>query len=387
MGAPLEHIRVVDFGRALSGPLAAQILADLGADVIKVERPGTGDEVRTWGPPFLAKNESAYYLATNRGKRSIALDLSDPGDRQIALALAERADVLIENFKVGTLTRFGLGYEELKAVNRGLIYCSLTGFGQTGPRRDEVAYDFKVQALAGLMHLTGLPDGEPGGGPMKIGVAIVDMTTGLYGAIAILAALARRAETGAGDHIDVAMLDVALATLISNATAYLISGEEPERTGNAHRSIQPYDVYACSDAHLALVVGNDAQFAKLSEALGLAPDDRFATNALRVENIADLRPLLEERFARESRAFWLERLGALGVPCAPINSVGEALADPQTIARGMRVDLPHPLAGSVPLISSPLNFADASLVIERGPPLLDEHRDEILAELAVESPA
>ncbi len=297
MAGPLSHIRILDLSRIMAGPWAGQILADLGADVVKVERPGAGDDTRGWGPPFLKDRsgaetrEAGYYLSVNRGKRSITLDLDKPEGQRVVRALAERSDIVLENFKVGTLARFGLGYEQLKAVNPKLIYCSITGFGQTGPRRDAAAYDFMIQAMCGLMSVTGEPDDKPGGCPEKVGVPIVDIMSGMYAAISVLAALARRNETGRGDYIDIGMLDVGVSFLANQAMNYLVSGKAPRRTGNAHPNIQPQDVFASRDGYMVLVVGNDGQFAKCCEVLGRpqwATDERFAKNAGRVRNRAVL---------------------------------------------------------------------------------------------------
>ena len=288
MPGPLSHIKVLDLSRILAGPWAGQVLADLGADVIKVERPGAGDDTRSWGPPFLKDRDGAetkeagYYLSVNRGKRSVTLSIDKPEGQRIVRALAARADIVLENYKVGTLARFGLGYEDLKAVNPKLIYCSVTGFGQTGPRRDQAAYDFMIQAMGGMMSVTGERDDKPGGGPQKVGIPIVDLMTGMYAAVAVLAALARREVSGAGEYIDIGMLDVQVATLANQAMNFLVSGKAPRRTGNAHPNIQPQDVFACRDGQIALAVGNDGQFAKLCEVLGqpvLAQDERFAKNA------------------------------------------------------------------------------------------------------------
>lgn len=303
---PLSHVKVLDLSRILAAPWAGQILADLGAEVIKVERPGAGDETRTWGPPFLKDaqgrdtKEAGYYLAVNRGKRSITVSLEKPEGQKIVQQLAARADIVLENYKAGTLDRYGLGQASLRKVNPGLIYCSVTGFGQTGPRHDQPAYDFLIQAMGGLMSVTGEKDGRPGGGPQKVGVPIVDLMTGMYTAVAVLAALARRDQTGVGDSIDIAMLDVQVATLANQAMNFLLSGKVPGRNGNAHPNIQPQDVYACADGDVIVVVGNDGQFASLCRVFGRhdwASHERFATNAQRVRNIGELSQLLRERFA------------------------------------------------------------------------------------------
>lgn len=393
MAGPLSHVRVLDLSRIMAGPWAGQILADLGADVVKVERTGAGDDTRGWGPPFLKDRsgaetrEAGYYLCVNRGKRSITLELDKPEGQRVVRALAQRSDIVLENFKVGTLARFGLGYEELKAVNPKLIYCSITGFGQSGPRRDAAAYDFMIQAMCGLMSVTGEPDEKPGGGPEKVGVPIVDIMSGMYAAIAVLAALARRNETGRGDYIDIGMLDVGVACLANQAMNYLVSGKVPRRTGNAHPNIQPQDVFATRDGHMVLVVGNDGQFAKCCEVLERpqwASDERFAKNAGRVRNLAVLRPLIAEILRTRDTADWIARLEAAGVPCGPINTVPQVLEDEQVRHRGMLADIAHPLAGTVPQVVSPMRFTDAPLTFERAPPLLGEHTADILRELGID---
>ena len=388
MAGPLSHIRVLDLSRIMAGPWAGQILADLGADVIKVERSGAGDDTRGWGPPFLqdktGARDAGYFLAVNRGKRSIALDLQAAEGRDIVRALAARTDVVLENFKVGTLGKFGLAYADLAAINPDIIYCSVTGFGQTGPRCGQAAYDFMIQAMSGLMSVTGETDEKPGGGPQKVGVPIVDIMTGMYTAIAVLASLARRTETGNGDFIDIGMLDVGVGFLANQAMNYLISGKPPRRTGNAHPNIQPQDVFRARDGYLALAVGNDEQFAKFCGVIGqpeLALDERFATNAGRVHNSTVLTPLIAEMLAMQDRSHWVERCAAAGVPCGPINTIPEALADEQVRHRGMLIDIAHPVSGAVPQVASPMKFRNAPLVHHRPPPLIGEHTEEILREI------
>ena len=392
MPGPLSHIKVLDLSRILAGPWAGQILADLGADVIKVERPGAGDDTRSWGPPFLKDRDSAetkeagYYLSVNRGKRSVTLSIDKPEGQRIVRALAARADIVLENYKVGTLARFGLGYEDLKAVNPKLIYCSVTGFGQTGPRRDQAAYDFMIQAMGGMMSVTGERDDKPGGGPQKVGIPIVDLMTGMYAAVAVLAALARREVSGAGEHIDIGMLDVQVATLANQAMNFLVSGKAPRRTGNAHPNIQPQDVFACRDGQIALAVGNDGQFAKLCEVLGqpaLAQDERFAKNASRVRNLAVLHPLIAGLLKEQDRSHWVAALDAAGVPAGPINAIPEVFEDRQVKHRRMLVEVPHPLSGTVPQVASPMRFTAAPLVHDRAPPLLGEHSVEILRDIGI----
>jgi crotonobetainyl-CoA:carnitine CoA-transferase CaiB-like acyl-CoA transferase len=387
---PLSHVKVLDLSRILAAPWAAQVLADLGASVIKVERPGAGDDTRSWGPPFLKDaqgqdtREAGYYLAVNRGKRSITLSLDQPEGQRIVRELAMEADIVLENYKAGTLARYGLDEASLRAINPRLIYCSVTGFGQTGPRRDQPAYDFLIQAMGGLMSVTGEKDGLPGGGPQKVGVPIVDLMTGMYTAVAVLAALARRSETGRGDYIDIGMLDVQVATLANQAMNHLVSGKVPTRNGNAHPNIQPQDVYRCADGDAILVVGNDGQFAKLCTVLGQpgwATDPRYATNAARVRHIGELSALLRGAFASWQRADLIAALDRAGVPCGPINTVPEVFQDPQVQARGLLKHVPHPCGVQVPQVGSPMRFAEATLPDLAAPPLLGQHTEAILQEL------
>jgi len=391
---PLSHVRVLDLSRIMAAPWATQILADLGADVIKVERPGAGDDTRGWGPPFLKDREgnptkdAGYFLAVNRGKRSVTLDMAKPEGQAVIRRLAEGADIVLENFKAGALAKYGLDAASLRAVNPRLIYCSVTGFGQDGPRADQAAYDFAIQAMGGLMSVTGERDEAPGGGPQKVGVPIVDLMTGMYAGIAVLAALARRGETGVGETIDLAMLDVQAAFLANQATNWLLSGRAPKRGGNRHPNIQPQDVFPCADAQLVLAVGNDGQFRKLCDAIGRpewADDDRFSTNAARVRNNAELTPLLAARFRDFPRAGLMQALDTAGVPCAPINTIPEVFEDPQIRHREMLRDLPHPVAGTVPQVVSPLRFAESPLRFDRAPPTLGQHTAEVLAELGLDA--
>jgi crotonobetainyl-CoA:carnitine CoA-transferase CaiB-like acyl-CoA transferase len=387
---PLSHVKVLDLSRILAAPWASQILADLGAEVIKVERPGAGDDTRSWGPPFLKDargqdtREAGYYLAVNRGKRSITVSLDKPEGQRIVRELAMKSDIVLENYKAGTLGRYGLDEASLRKINPRLIYCSVTGFGQTGPRRDQPAYDFLIQAMGGLMSVTGEKDGKPGGGPQKVGIPIVDLMTGMYTTVAVLAALARRNETGVGDNIDIGMLDVQVATLSNQAMNYLVSGKVPARNGNAHPNIQPQDVYACADGDVILVVGNDGQFAKLCSVLNRTEwvtDARFASNAQRVRNIGTLSGMLREDFLRWTREKLIAALDVVGVPCGAINSVAEVFEDPQVRARGMLTHVPHPSGVDMPQLASPMRFADAPLQTQSAPPLLGQHSDAILAEL------
>ncbi|WP_454624653.1 CaiB/BaiF CoA transferase family protein [Bradyrhizobium cenepequi] len=395
MIGPLCAIRVLDLSRVLAGPWAGQILADLGADVIKVERPGAGDDTRAWGPPFLKARDGSevgagYFLAANRGKRSITVDISSSAGQDIVRRIAARSDVVLENYKSGTLDRYGLGWKELSKLNDQLVYCSITGFGQSGPRAAQPAYDFLIQAMSGLMSITGVPDGEPGAGPQKVGIPILDLVTGVYAATAVTAALAGREASGKGSHIDLAMLDVGVSLLSNQAMNALLSGSVPRRTGNAHPNIQPQKVYSCRDGDIILVVGNDGQFAKLCEVLGmteLAFDDRFRVNSARVRNQAVLQPLIEMAFSSRNRHDWLTLLAEAGVPAGPINSVPEALNEPQVRHRGMVRDYPHPEAESVKLVMSPFRFGGQPVNSDRLPPCMGQQTSEVLGEIGFEPEA
>lgn len=391
--APLAHLRVLDLSRILAGPWSSQALADLGAEVIKVERPGQGDDTRGWGPPFLkdAKGaetrEAAYFHAANRGKKSLALDISTPEGQEIVRKLAATSDILLENYKVGGLKKYGLDYDSLSAVNPRLIYCSITGFGQTGPYKDRAGYDFLLQGMGGLMSVTGEPDDLPGGGPVKVGVAITDLMTGLYATIGILAALSARERTGRGDHIDLALLDVQVAMLANQAMNYLASGKAPERLGNAHPNIVPYQAFRTADGHMILAVGNDRQFARFCHLAGypeLAEDPRYATNEARVENRGPLVELIADILKTRSTADWMADLKREAVPCGPINRIDQVFADPQVVARGMRIDLPHALAGTAPGVKSPINYRQHPMNYGRAAPLLGEDGDGILRELGLD---
>ncbi len=386
----LSHIKVLDLSRVLAGPWSGQILADLGAQVIKVERPGAGDDTRAWGPPFLKdengenSKESGYYLGVNRGKESITVDISQPKGQEIIRALAKEADIILENYKVGTLERYNLDYESIKKVNEKIIYCSITGFGQTGPKSSHLAYDFLIQAMGGLMSVTGEKDQNPGGGPQKVGIPIIDLITGSYATIGILAALSNREVTGEGEYIDMSMLDVQVGLLSNQAMNFLMTGKTPVRGGNAHPNIQPQDVFKCSDGQVVLAVGNDGQFVSLCNALGLpelSMDDRFKTNALRVKNQLELRPHLDAAFLKNTRAFWTEKMEAAEVPCGPINSVAEALNDPQIVHRKMVRQLDHPVSGKVSQVMTPFHFKNASIKVDQAPPLLGQHTVKILSDL------
>ena len=386
----LGHLRILDLTRVLAGPWCAQNLADLGADVIKIERPGSGDDTRAWGPPYArdaageATTESAYYLAANRGKRSVAVDIASAEGQALIRELARVSDVVLENYKVGQLERYGLDYASLKAVKPDLIYCSITGFGQDGPYAHRSGYDFLIQGMGGLMSVTGERDDLPGGGPQKAGVALTDLMTGMYATIAVLGALAHRDRTGEGQYIDMALLDTQVAMLANVGSNYLNSGKPPKRWGNAHANIVPYQTFACADGHIIVAAGNDSQYQKFVEAGGqpeLATDPRFATNPQRVSNRDLLVPLLDAMVRTRSKADWIGRLEAVGVPCGPINNVAEVFDHPQVQARAMAIDMPHPTAGSVKLVRSPMRLSATPALAERAPPLLGQHTDEVLREL------
>jgi len=376
----------------MAGPWAGQVLADLGADVIKVERPEVGDDTRTWGPPFLkdregkATQEAGYYLAVNRGKRSVTIDLADPAGQAVVRELAAQSDIVLENFKVGTLSRYGLGYDDLIAVKPDLIYCSITGFGQTGPKRDHAAYDFMIQAMGGLMSVTGERDDLPGGGPQKVGIPIVDIMTGMYASVAVLAALAHRERTGEGEYIDLAMLDVQTAVLANQAMNFLVSGKVPQRAGNRHPNIQPQDVFKCADGHIVLAVGNDGQFRRFCGVIGqpeLADDERYATNQARVNNLPGLLELIAACLEQKPMRTWLSALEREQVPCGPINTVPMVFDDEQIKSRAMLRELAHPLAGGVPQVVSPIRLRNAPLAFDRAPPLLGQHTEEVFRELGI----
>ncbi len=389
MGA-LSHIRVLDLTRVLAGPWCAQNLADFGADVIKIERPGAGDDTRSWGPPYLRDMdgndtaEAAYYLAANRNKRSVTVDIASPEGQEIIRALAAQSDIVLENYKVGQLKKYGLDYDSLKAIKPDLIYCSIPGFGQTGPYAARAGYDFIVQGMGGFMSITGEHDDAPGGGPQKAGIAISDLMTGMYATIGVLTALAHRDRTGEGQYIDMALLDVQVAMLANMNTNYLASGTAPVRWGNAHPNIVPYQAFRTSDSWIILAVGNDGQFRKFAEAAGaphLADDPRFTTNPERVRNRATLVPLVTDLIASRSKADWIATLEQAGVPCGPINTLDEVFVDPQVQARGLRVDLPHPTADVVKLVGSPVRLSATPPEAVRHPPLLGEHTDAVLRDI------
>ncbi|WP_165666506.1 CaiB/BaiF CoA transferase family protein [Metapseudomonas otitidis] len=387
MAGALSHIRVLDLSRVLAGPWSGQILADLGADVIKVERPGSGDDTRAWGPPYLKDadgrdtSEAAYFLSANRNKQSVTIDFTQTEGQELVRRLAAEADILIENFKVGGLAAYGLDYESLKAINPRLIYCSITGFGQFGPYAKRAGYDFMIQGLGGLMSLTGRSDQEEGAGPVKVGVALTDILTGLYSSVAILAALTARETTGRGQHIDMALLDVQVACLANQAMNYLTTGVPPRRLGNAHPNIVPYQDFPTADGDFILTVGNDGQFRKFCEVAGhpeWADDPRFASNKARVANRAELIPLIRQATVFKTTTEWVAALEAVGVPCGPINDLAAVFEDPQVLARGLKVELPHALAGAVAQVASPLRLSDTPVEYRMAPPRLGEHTASVL---------
>jgi len=386
----LEGIRVLDLTRVLAGPWATQNLADFGAEVLKIERPGQGDDTRKWGPPFVRDREgrdtpdAAYFMAANRGKKSVTLDIAGAEGQEIARRLAAQSDVVVENFKVGDLARYGLDYARLRQGHEGLVYCSITGFGQDGPYRDRPGYDFIIQGLGGLMSVTGERDDLSGGGPQKVGVAVADLFTGMYATSAIVAALFHRERTGEGQHIDLALLDAQVAMLANLSAAYLASGRVPGRMGNAHQAIVPYQVFRAADGFLIVAVGNDGQFARFCEVAGLealATDPRYATNPARVAHRDELVAVIAGRLATRPAAEWLAALEAAQVPCGPINDLAQVFADPQVLHRGMVATLPHAAAGEVRVVANPVRFSATPARSERAPPRLGEHTDEVLGGL------
>jgi crotonobetainyl-CoA:carnitine CoA-transferase CaiB-like acyl-CoA transferase len=387
---PLSHIRVLDLSRVLAGPWAGQNLADLGAEVIKVERPAVGDDSRAFGPPWVKDREgrdtkdSAYFTSANRGKKSITLNISVAEGQAMVRELAKKSDVLIENYKFGDLARYGLGYEELNQINPRLIYCSVTGFGQTGPYRERPGYDFMIQGMGGMMSVTGEPDDAPGGGPQRAGVPIADIITGMYASIAICAALAHRAETGMGQHLDLALLDSQIALLAYQNTNYFATGKAPKRIGNLHPNIVPYQPFRTRDGAVILACGNDNLFRKFCDAAGqpaLASDPRFTSNGKRVENRNEMTRLLGEVFKQRTTAEWVDLLEKAGVPNGPINDIAQVYEEPQVKARGIRVDLDHPVAGKLPGVASPMRFSGTPVEYRAAPPTLGQHTDEVLREL------
>jgi crotonobetainyl-CoA:carnitine CoA-transferase CaiB-like acyl-CoA transferase len=393
--APLSHLRVLDLSRVLAGPWAAQFLADMGAEVIKIERPGEGDDTRGWGPPYLVEPTaddpgiSAYFTCTNRGKKSVAVDMATPAGQDIIRRLAAKSDVVIENFKVGGLAKYGLDYASLKKVNPKLIYCSVTGFGQTGPYASRAGYDYLVQGMGGLMSVTGEPDGVPGGGPMKVGVAIIDQVTGLNALAGILTALIARDRPveqggGVGRHIDVALLDASVSTLINQATTYLVADTLPKRLGNDHPTVVPYRAFATSDGHIILAIGNDGQFARFcaaAELAGLAEDERYRTNKGRIINREALIPLVQAALLKRSTAYWIDLLESRAVPCGPINTIDQVFADRQVQHRGTRRVLQHPTAGPVAVVANPVRMTGHDTTATKAPPLLGEDTAAVLRDV------
>ena len=390
MSSALEGIKVLDLSRVLAGPWCTQILADLGADVVKIERPGVGDDTRAWGPPFLKDAEgndtdqATYFTACNRNKRSVTVDMATPEGRDLLLRMAAQSDIVVENFKTGGLKQYGLDHESLRAAHPRLIYCSITGFGHDGPHAQRAGYDLMIQATSGMMSITGRPDDEPGGGGMRVGVAITDVFTGIYASTAILAALNVRHQTGRGQHIDMALLDVGMAVLANQAGAFLNTGVPPKRQGNSHPSIVPYQDFPTADGAMLLAVGNDGQFARFAQAAGhpeWASDERFVRNTSRVRHREVLVPMIAEITRTRTTADWIAALESLAVPCGPINDIGQAFDDPQVKARGLVVEQATRPGRDVPMIrgvASPLRLSDNPPVLHGAPPALGEHTDEVL---------
>ncbi|MDP3404028.1 MAG: CoA transferase [Brevundimonas sp.] len=388
----LAGVRVLDLSRVLAGPWATQMLADLGAEVIKIERPGTGDDTRAWGPPFTTKadgspGDAAYFLCANRGKKSVELDIASPEGAEAIRALAATCDVVVENFKVGGLAKYGLDHAALAATNPRLVYCSITGFGQTGPRAAQAGYDYMIQAMGGLMSITGQPDGSPGAEPMKVGVAVVDLATGLYASNAILAALLHARATGQGQYIDIALFDVQAAMLANQATNYFVSGSAPTRMGNAHPNLVPYQPFPCSDGMVVIAVGNDGQFRALCGALGaeaVAADDRFATNAGRIAHRGEVVEALSALTSGLTMAGLMARLEAAGVPCGPVNTVDQVFAEPQAIHRGLEVEQARDdLSGPVRTVASPIRMSVTPVAYDRPPPALGQDTEAVLGSLGL----
>ena len=387
MAGPLVGYRVLDLSRILAGPWLGQLLSDLGAEVWKIERPGTGDDTRQWGPPFLKDRdsndttESAYFLSANRGKHSICVDIATEEGSEIVRSLAQQADIVIENYKVGDMRRYGLDYESLRKLKPDIIYCSITGYGQTGPMKDVAGYDMAIQATGGLMSITGESDNKPGGGPQKVGVPIVDILTGMYSATGVLSALLHRERTGEGQHIDMALLDVQVSVLANQSLNYLTTGRSPKRYGNAHPNIVPYQVFKTKDGSFVLAVGNDQQFRKFCATAGfaeLAADTRFATNTDRLHNRDQLIPLLDVHLAKQTTHHWVSLLEPVGVPCAPINTLDLVFAHPQVIHRELQINLPHPSGAITPLVGNPIKFSKTKIEYSKSPPLRGEDTEQVL---------
>ena len=396
MPGPLSHLRVLDLSRVLAGPWASQVFADYGAEVIKIERPGSGDDTRSWGPPFLQDehgedtSESAYYLSANRGKHSVTVDITQAEGQALVTALAQQSDVLLENFKVGGLAKYGLDYTSIKKINPKIIYCSITGFGQDGPYCKRAGYDAMIQAMGGLMSVTGVPEGEAGAGPQKVGVAVADLMTGMYAVSAVLAALIHREQRGEGQHIDLALLDTQVAWLANQAMNYLVTGDDPVRHGTGHPNIVPYQAVPSKDGYFMLAVGNDEQFARfcaLAGATELAQDKRFEKNAGRVQHRLQLIPQIEALTRTRDSIEWLDQLAKAGIPCGPINTLQQVFADEQVKYRHMQMALHHPLAGTVPQVANPVCFSATPLKYEQAPPTLGQHTREVLKNLLGKSDA
>ncbi|MDR6889513.1 MULTISPECIES: CaiB/BaiF CoA transferase family protein [Variovorax] len=395
--AALDGIKVLDLSRVLAGPWCTQILADLGADVIKIERPGVGDDTRTWGPPFIKDangndtDQASYFTACNRNKRSVTVDMATPDGQALLKQMAAQADIVVENFKTGGLEQYGLDHKSLRAANPRLIYCSVTGFGHDGPYAERAGYDLMIQAMTGMMSITGRPDGEPGGGPLRVGVALTDLFTGVYASTAILAALQVRDRTGEGQHIDMALLDVGMAILANQASAFLNTGKAPQRQGNTHPSLAPYQDFPTLDGSMLLAVGNNGQFARFCEAAGhpeWAADARFATNTLRVKHRGVLIPMMEELTRTRTTADWVTLLEDKAVPCGPINDIAQAFDDAQVKARGLAVTLPRDAGDgieSITGVASPLRLTATPPVLRHAPPALGQHTREVLAELGIDA--
>ncbi len=390
MTGPLNHIRVLDLTRVLAGPWGTQLIGDMGAEVIKIERPKTGDDTRGWGPPFLKDadgnetGESAYFLSANRAKKSVTVDLASKEGQDLIRQLAAKSDILVENYKVGTLARYGLGYEDIKTINPRLIYCSVTGFGQSGPYAPLPGYDFVFQGMSGLMSLTGLPDDQPGGGPMKSGIAISDILTGMYSGVAVLAALEHRRLTGQGQHIDLALLDCVVGLTSYQALNYLLSGKTPGRWGNAHSVMVPYQAFPCQDGHVIVAVGNDTQFASLSAVLGrpdLACDPRFIKATGRVRHRDVLVPIISDILLSRPMAEWIDRMEAANVPCGPIYTMPQVFEDPQVKHRQMLLSLDHPAGVSVPNLANPIRFSETPITYREPAPMLGQHTEDVLRDV------
>lgn len=389
MTGALSHLRVLDLSRVLAGPWAGQLLGDLGAEVIKIERPKSGDDTRSWGPPYLQGADgnadlSAYFLTANRNKQSLAVDIAHPEGQELIRKLVAESDVILENFKVGGLKRYGLDYDSLKQINPKLIYCSITGFGQDGPYANRPGYDFLIQAMGGLMSITGQPDGEPGAGPMKVGVALTDIMTGLYATIGVLAALSHRDRTGEGQYVEAALLDVQVACLANQAMNYLTTGQAPGRMGNAHPNIVPYQDFPTADGNMVLTVGNDEQFTRLCDVLEhpeWASDERFATNRARVANRKELIPRLRQATVMRSTQEWVQILERSGVPCGPVNTLDQVFEDPQVLARGMKQSVQHPSLGDVPTVGNPIRLKLTPVSYRTAPPLLGEQSKQVLEKI------